>query len=627
MFKFNFSIKSLAAVFMMSAAVAASSCKKDEEMPEPPEPPYLEVEEAEVFFNKWVPATRELAVRSNVHFTATSDEPWCIATVRKEEEEDSLLIAVEGNDGNTVRTAHITLAGEGVPPVVLEVGQATDAPYINISEAQQWILLGRADAYSSKRTVRTNRPVSVTSDQAWCSVTMMDYDVSRPTQEYQLEVTQNDDMLHARDATITLSYSGLDPVHIKVTQPANLMGTAATWQEAANQRIEQCRKNDVRIKVTQGGAPLSGASVAVDMTEHEFLFGCYADHYVYYGTYPGLDAAKADAYLSLWVDLFNYATVPFYWEFEPEEGQSPNSNRAPFVQWYKEHGVHHVKGHPLVYSFMPDWARALSREDLYELVLDRIEESTSYFDGSVRAPIDYWDVVNEATDGKAISQYGGIVNFTKECLKAARRGNPNAKLLMNEMGVSDGYVTLLRKMVDDAGQPLYDAIGIQSHMHNGAWNAQEAWRICETMARFGMPIHFTETTITSSRQMGGTTNPAEEELQKNELIDWYTIIFSHPSVEAISWWNLSDYAAWMGAAAGLLNWHMEPKPAYYALKKLIKEDWATHETLPTNANGEVQLRAFRGKYRITVTPSGGGTPKIIEDVVVGKGENMVEVPL
>ena len=64
--------------------------------------------------------------------------------------------------------------------------------------------------------------------------------------------------------------------------------------------------------------------------------------------------------------------------------------------------------------------------------------------------------------------------------------------------------------MDEAGKPLYDVIGIQSHMHGGTW-AGRTWEVCERFAQFGMPLHFTETTIVSAQDRPtGTTTPEGE---------------------------------------------------------------------------------------------------------------------
>ena len=77
------------------------------------------------------------------------------------------------------------------------------------------------------------------------------------------------------------------------------------------------------------------------------------------------------------------------------------------------------------------------------------------------------------------------------------------------------------------------------------------------------------------------------------------MLYSHPSVEAITWWDFSDARAWQGAPAGLVRKDMSPKPAYIALKKLIKGDWWTPPTkLKTDAKGRTTFRGHLGTYRL-----------------------------
>jgi hypothetical protein len=123
-----------------------------------------------------------------------------------------------------------------------------------------------------------------------------------------------------------------------------------------------------------------------------------------------------------------------------------------------------------------------------------------------------------------------------------------------------------------------------------------------------------------------TPDPVGEQAQKEAVERFYTLLFSHPAVEAISWWDLSDKDSWNNAPSGLLRINMTPKPAYTALKKLIKEDWATNETLHTDASGIATLRAFRGKYRLTVSLPSGGKVYAFSDLVE-KGDNEIVLRL
>ena len=51
--------------------------------------------------------------------------------------------------------------------------------------------------------------------------------------------------------------------------------------------------------------------------------------------------------------------------------------------------------------------------------------------------------------------------------------------------------------------PLFDIIGIQSHMHNGYWGSKRIWDLCNKFNGFGTPIHFTEISIVSGQKLDG----------------------------------------------------------------------------------------------------------------------------
>ena len=75
------------------------------------------------------------------------------------------------------------------------------------------------------------------------------------------------------------------------------------------------------------------------------------------------------------------------------------------------------------------------------------------------------------------------------------------------------------------------------------------------------------------------------------------MLFSHPAVEAITWWDFADLGSWQGAPAGLVRKDMTPKPAYEALTRLIKGKWWTGEAkLTTDAAGKVRFRGYLGAY-------------------------------
>ena len=235
-----------------------------------------------------------------------------------------------------------------------------------------------------------------------------------------------------------------------------------------------------------------------------------------------------------------------------------------------------------------------------------------------------WDVVNEATHygrpgprerapilTKAIRDMG-VGPYLRKAFASARKGNPDTTLLINDYRTDMGYAAkVLDELTDDANKPLYDVIGIQSHQHGGAWPTKQIWEVCERFAKYGKPLHFTETTFVSGKpgwelkkrskdpNFKWESTPEGEKRQAAQAVRFYTVLFSHPAVEAITWWDFTDQGSWQGAPAGMLRADLTPKPMYEELKKLIKGKWWTRAEADVADDGQARFRGFFGDYRIT----------------------------
>lgn len=391
----------------------------------------------------------------------------------------------------------------------------------------------------------------------------------------------------------------------------------------ADARIERHRKGDCVLRLTDGKKPLpAGLHVRIEQTRHAFLFGC---NIFKLGTCGNPEANAA--YEKHYAALLNYATLPFYWwGYEKERGKPDYDKTRVMAEWCAAHNVT-TKGHPLAWNYFdPKWLPNDLKEVL-RLQLERIEECSRRFAGQ----IDIWDVVNEATHydrGECkknspkltkVIRNMGVGPFVRAAFEAARKGNPKATLVINDYAVGDEYAAkVIDELVDDEGKPLYDIIGIQSHQHGGAWPTTKIWEVCERFARYGKPLHFTETTFLSGelgwdlakqRQKADpkykwASTPEGEKRQAKEVVRFYTILFSHPAVEAITWWDFTDYHAWQGAPSGLLREDMTPKPAYEELMKQVKEQWWTETVATVEGNGEVRFRGFLGDYTLTTADFG-----------------------
>jgi GH35 family endo-1,4-beta-xylanase len=384
---------------------------------------------------------------------------------------------------------------------------------------------------------------------------------------------------------------------------------------SADQRIRENRTAAFSLALQDGaGNPIAGAAVTVELTDHAFKFGSNG-----FNVRSIEDADLQRAYEARFAALLNYATLPFYWGgYEPHPDETREEHLHTMASWCKAQAVA-TKGHPLVWhEVFPRWAGEMADEE----VLTRLEDRARALPAQFRGEVDIWDVVNEATVSHRFDNTVGRwirrtsdVEVVAQALQWARAGNPEATLLYNDFNISEAFEDLVAALLD-RGAPV-DVIGIQSHMHQGTWDLARAWRVCETYAQFGLPLHFTELTVLSGRlkpkdetdwhkrHTDWLTTPEGEVAQADYGAQLYTLLFSHPAVEAITWWDFADYRAWQGAPAGMLRRDMSPKPLYDRLMGLIHGAWKTDVATTVGESGALACRCFFGEHRVTATlPTG-----------------------
>jgi len=363
-----------------------------------------------------------------------------------------------------------------------------------------------------------------------------------------------------------------------VAQGADVLGA-----KAIQARIRKYRTAEVTLTVLGAdGRPVANSPVTVGQVSHKFLFGSNAFKIGKCGT-----EALEKGYRSRYADLLNFATLPFYWGgYERAEGKEDTERVKAMARWCRDNNVA-TKGHPLCWhTVVPRWLTGKTTAQVKALQLGRIGRIVKQFDGL----IDTWDVINEAVvmpgyrTPNAIStlcKEVGQVELITQTFAAARKAGPKATLILNDYDTSRRYEDLIRRLKAAGLTP--DVIGIQSHMHKGYWGAKRAWDVCERFAKFGRPLHFTELTILSGplktdgdwmrRRTDWHTSAAGEKRQAAQVAELYTVLFSHPAVEAITWWD------------------------FEALMKLVKTDWWTApRTLRTDARGRVTFRGYLGAY-------------------------------
>ena len=412
---------------------------------------------------------------------------------------------------------------------------------------------------------------------------------------------------------------------------------AALAPEKIAARIAQHRMADLHIEVRDAaGRPVPNATIHIEQQQHAFLFGANI-----FELKPNDPSPQQRAYQEQFAALLNYATLPFYWGmFEHRRGEPQYERLSNMARWCQAHGLA-CKGHPLIWHMVwPSWAPA-EAEAAIPLLRARVFDLIPRYRETIR----YWDVLNEANsamhdrkagEGQWIKREGPAA-VVATALGWAREANrqSGATLLYNDFKIGADNEALLRGLRDRNALP--DVIGIQSHMHGGLWPLPQAWDVVERFAAFGKPIHFTEMTVVSGPEPqhdpgkewvpNWNTTPAGEAAQAKYVAELYTVLFSHPALQAITWWDFSDDRAWKGAPAGLVRKDMTPKPVYTALHKLIRETWWTRADATADARGAALVRVYRGTHTLTARDAAGHTSTQQVELPISCAEKTVTLQL
>lgn len=406
-------------------------------------------------------------------------------------------------------------------------------------------------------------------------------------------------------------------------------------EEKVSHGIETYRKGDGKVRIVdKNGKPVVGAKIKFSQKSHEFRFGANIFMLEELET-----PEKNDIYKKCFADVFNMATLPFYWDaLEPERGKpryakdSPKVYRRPApdlcLEFCEKHGIE-PREHALAYDmFFPKW--------LYDAEIDEVkaelERRYSEIAERYADKIPTIEVTNEMKHARGKTKFYDDPDFVEWCFRLAEKYFPNNQLGINESRrfawcdncrTSDSYYAYTEAAMLKGAR--IDAIGMQYHLFNKLEEEYEKSRQMlnprllyahmDMYSRLGKPLQITEITIPSY-----SWNPEDEELQAEMLEKLYSVWFSHPNVEQIIYWNLVDgYAhlwdpdpdkirASQGDMSlgenyyygGLLRFDMSPKPAYFKLKELLQEKWHTEAKAVTDADGYTAFRGFYGTYDVEI---------------------------
>ncbi|MBQ2703251.1 MAG: endo-1,4-beta-xylanase [Alistipes sp.] len=245
---------------------------------------------------------------------------------------------------------------------------------------------------------------------------------------------------------------------------------------------------------------------------------------------------------------------------------------------------------------------------------NRIKQIAEHYGGRLQS----WDVVNESArdddQGFLIenhpvskSRYGLLYgDYPYHALKCAEKYFPSdVALNINDYHRKHGYTTQVKRLLERGCK--IDVMGIQMHLFNvqhcmdiaNGVKIQTPSQVREYIgwaSEANLPLHLSEVTITA---------PSQDErgfmIQAIITQQLYRLWFSQEKMMGITWWNTVDGCGIKGepSVSGIFFRDMKEKPAYYALDQLINHEWKTNLSVKPDAEGKVQFRGFKGKYRIT----------------------------
>ena len=424
--------------------------------------------------------------------------------------------------------------------------------------------------------------------------------------------------------------------------------------------IEANRKGyaTITLKDSKGNA-IPDAKISVNQKTHEFKFGANLFMLEELET-----KEKNDAYKKHFADLFNMATLPFYWNAtEPKKNKqryakdSPKMYRRPAIdlcmEFCEANGIE-PREHALAYEkFFPDWLKDATVPQVKQELERRFAEVAERYGNRINTI----EVTNEMfwPEGKGTTAFYDEPDYVEWCFKLAEKYFPANQLVINDgtktawcqsgRPTDKYYLCAENAMLKGA---RVDAIGMQFHIFSQKedeydctkvqYNPQTLYQRMDMYSRLGKPLQITEVTL-----------PAYDDTQEGESIqaqlleNLYTIWFSHKNVEQIIYWNLVDGYAYVPTNdpkviansqgdmtlgenifyGGLLRFDMTPKPAYYTLKNLIENKWHTAESFATDAEGKAQFKGFYGDYDVTITVGGKTETRTLN--LYSKGKNNFEI--
>jgi GH35 family endo-1,4-beta-xylanase len=387
----------------------------------------------------------------------------------------------------------------------------------------------------------------------------------------------------------------------------------APWRIAAANRIEQHRKANMQLQVQDGqGNPIPNATVHVEMLRHDFAFGTavtprrLANNSTFDPTYQNhITNLDGNNHGFNWVVTEN----ALKWDAWEQNWVATPAETVNAIQWLLNQNIQ-MRGHVLVWpgwSFMPSDMQANQNNPTFlkSRIDAHLNDILNYT--GIKNKVTEWDVLNEIVHVRDLEYalqgtpgYPTGRELYPHIFNQAKLESPNLIGYLNEYNILNNgsvnggdyvqYKSMLQEIVNGGG--TVGGIGFQAHMGSALVSPDSLYAILEDAHQtFNLPIKITEY---------DQSDILPDTMAAKYTGDFLTMIFSHQATNGFLMWGFWDGAHW-NSNAPLYDINWNPKPTHTVFTDLVFNQWWTDSTLTTDANGNLDLRGFKGDYRITTT--------------------------
>jgi GH35 family endo-1,4-beta-xylanase len=401
------------------------------------------------------------------------------------------------------------------------------------------------------------------------------------------------------------------------------------WRYEANAdaMIDKYRKGDCRVTVVNGAnAPVVGATVSAQMTEHAFIWGTMISEGAMLSSDPAIrDGYRAQILSGAWNAIYTEnACKQGMWEVAAYPHTDKQGAIDCFAVAKAARKWREVRGHVLNYPVDFTWhfpaavwpADYAGRRSYWRNT--HIPDKTA----TLINDISIWELSNEVNDS-IYSSVEGVKyknpDYLSDCLHAAQAqgGRP---LYINDY--RDQYTLLEHAAYLEANGVPIAAVGIQGHVSGSFTYESVAGYFTLLQSLTGNVIVPWDFMVTELDYQSVTA----EQAGLNETA-FVKACFANPQCRGMNNWGTCDNLGWL--AGGQSGYFTSPtgtaKPRMESFNALVHGTWKTNSSGATNGSGYHQFRGTFGAYDLTVT-SGATTVTRSFELHPGMKEIVIVIP-